>query len=311
MLIILAFYFVRYEKLYQSDYLTYFGERSLRVGGKIIEAFRVQKKYDVLLSGDSRGYFQLDPEEFKNKGLESFNIACESCELINFWKAYEALVLENRVRTYIISVSSFQINDYSKDYTDIENFSLMTMFERSYLLNTDYFSSSLLFYNNKILRKDFFPNANGHRIESKIRQARGYKEIPVYEGSFNENDYQCNPKLIYEHPWYEKYRNLKARKRVLSFIINEMKTKKSQFVLFNAPLNPGYRKCIVGTFVEKQEQEFEDFFRELTKGVTNIKFLDFFSRPELLTLKIDDFSDTHHMNARGAKKLSAYLADQI
>jgi hypothetical protein len=81
-------------------------------------------------------------------------------------------------------------------------------------------------------------------------------------------------------------------------------------VIADAPVDPVWRKRVLGQEWDGLQTRFTGMLREEAARCGKVRFLDFVDDP-VLDLDTADFYDGYHFNKDGATLYTAYLADMI
>lgn len=260
------------------------------------------KKVELLAIGSSHCYYGFDPSYmFKN----SFNIGHHSQSI-----KYDYLILNKFINwldslQYIIVTISYPDPYYfMEDTPDVAYFlkqygiyyhlpvgKVKNKFEClngiDYLAVINYFSKKVSFNNCSELGLCYSDEYDIHWKENAARRAKQH--------SFDDFYGPIHQKLV---------DNINLNMTYMEHIINMCRNKDVQVILLTTPIHKLYREHIN----EEQWKLTTGFCHHLVQEFDNVSYINLFQDSRF---KDEDFLDSDHLNATGAKKLTLILNDYI
>ena len=265
---------------------------------------------EIIITGDSRAQNQIDSEMVTQAiGKETVSVGAGALDLATVDAGLRAYGILGEHRLFIISVSSFQVNDGAIDTGIISPaaISRMTLVERMKI-----FRHHLMvwFYGDKQVLGYFLKSLflkNSGRITETAYPHRGFVSVDrvmplplkdmVTSTSTSERDYS-DPNFT------------GIRLRVFTQALSDLAASDDVFVIYSPPISPAWRDMTKGTFIDTIERDYGKTLAEESKKYLNVHYIDYYSDPNPL-LTNDKYADKWHVNATGSKIFTAQVLRDI
>lgn len=283
------------------------------VESKIVRLPLNKDSVNVVIAGDSRAERSLIPGIIKLKtGYTSINIAVNNGDLISFAYAVKKHYCNVSNIVFVISASSFHINDGAIDpyYLSLKCFQKMTIKEKIKIYKGDIvellrMEQSLIKHGIWHLCKYRADGAGSDYDEDVIKES-GYRGIT---GTLQSKDFKYNQKFE-NHPWYKKIDIDGARWRIFRDAFDMLGKMNNLFIIYQPPVSPIWKKIIRNSYVEDTEKKYSDKLKLLSEKYNNIVFYDFYTN-DIKELDNSMYYDYQHLNRTGAAVFSGILSDII
>jgi hypothetical protein len=257
-------------------------------------------KSDIIISGDSRAEFQIDPallNQYTHKNC--INVAESALDLFSLTERLKLSNLTNK--TFVISSSFWQINDGSidKGYIREEALSKLSFKEKISLYKTrltDIIEAQNTLFLHRFLNTDTIVLGNK---DKKLNQ--GYGIYPCKTVDLSEDHFK-------KHPWYLNPKIDGVKLTLLKRALLNMKNMPSNnFVLYNGVVCPGFKTATQKNGIWNLEKKYNDKVFEIIKAekITNVHF---FNLIENTNFETSDFTDIQHTCIHGNVKFTKLIA---
>lgn len=193
-------------------------------------------KSDIIISGDSRAEFQIDPNllhQYTKKNC--INVAESAFDLFSLTERLKLSTLKNK--TFVISSSFWQINDGSidKGYIREEALAKISLDEKKTLYQSRI--SDLVKAQNSLFLNRFL-YIDSIKLGSFTKKTnKGYGIYPCKQIDLSENHFK-------NHPWYQNPKIDGIKLILLKRAMLNMKNMPSNtFILYNGIVCPGFKKA--------------------------------------------------------------------
>jgi hypothetical protein len=260
-------------------------------------------KSDIIISGDSRAEFQIDPEilnQYTKKNC--INVAESAFDLFSLTERLKLSSLKNK--TFVVSSSFWQINDGSidKGYIREEALAKLSLNEKTTLYQSRI--SDLVKAQNSLFLSRFL-NIDSIKlgsIEKKIN--KGYGIYPCKQIDLSENHFK-------NHPWYQNPKIDGIKLMLLKKALLNMKSMPSNtFILYNGIVCPGFKKATQKNGIWNLEKQYNAKISELIKKekMTNVRFFNLIDNTDFET---SDFTDIQHTCIHGNTKFTKLISQLL
>ena len=258
---------------------------------------------DIIISGDSRAEFQIDPtllHEYTHKNC--INVAESAFDLFSLTERLKLSTLKNK--TFVISSSFWQVNDGAINRGDIreEVISKLTFDEKISLYKTRI--SDLIIAQNSLFIHRFL-NIDSITLGSKTKTMnKGYGVYPCKKVDLSINH-------LKNHPWYQNPKidgvKLKLFKRAL---LNLKNMSSNTFLLYNGIVCPGFKDATQKNGIWNLEKQYNAIISNFIKSekITNVHF---FNLIENTGFELTDFTDVQHTCIHGNAKFTRIISDIV
>jgi hypothetical protein len=267
----------------------------------------VNTSNNIIIAGDSRAERQLIPRIFKSTtGINSVNIAVSAGDLASTVPALTAFSDSN---IFIISASSWQINDGSIDYGYLSNkcFQQFTLLEKiktfRYEINGLIEMYSDLF---KSTFNRFKDDQDKHYYNEKIIQEYGFFGI---EDTLKIDTSNITNHLS-SHAWYKKINSHGSRWRIFLESFEQLDYRNSLVIIYQPPVSPIWKEKTKNTLIGHFEKEYSKRLDSLCNKSDNIVFYDFYSQ-DITLLNNAKYYDYQHLNRNGAEIFSEIFSEKV
>ena len=265
-------------------------------------------KINVIIAGDSRAERQLSPKIIKEQtGFNAINIATSSCDLLTTVTAIKQKYVINSKTIFVISASSFQINDGAVDpgYLSLKCFHDMSLFDKFWLYKGNL--SALIRIQDQLIDAYRQLLQNKESIDTSLIKEAGFLGI---DGNVDTKSDIENTKK--NHAWYKNVNNNNAGARWSLFkrSLHEIGSMNSVFILYQPPVSHYWKTNTSGSFIDIAEKQYSEKVKQETKQYKNIIFIDFYNN-DFPGLNDSMFYDIQHLNRQGAAAFSAYMSKEI
>ena len=255
---------------------------------------------EIIISGDSRAEFQIDPallNQYTQKNC--INVAESAFDLFSLTERLKLSSLKNK--TFVISSSFWQINDGSidKGYIREEALSKLSFKEKITLYQsrlTDLIDAQNSLFIHRLL------NTDSITLGSKTKQINhGYGIYPCKSIDLSENHFN-------KHPWYQKPKIDGVKLTLLKRALLNMKNMPSNtFVIYNGVVCPEFKNATQKNGIWNLEKQYNAKISEIiqTEQITNVHF---FNLIENTDLESSDFTDIQHTCIHGNVKFTKLIA---
>jgi hypothetical protein len=278
------------------------------VENKTAELLIENDKINIIIAGDSRAEWQLSPKIIKeNTGFNTINIAADACDLVTTVAAIKKKYKSCPKNIFVISVSSWQINDGAIDpgSLSLKCFQELTLIEK------------LKLYRRNLLEMIRMEVQLSESYEKAMVRSKR-EPIQIKEGGFHGIDGNLLKKFKVEdierkiplHPWYKNIQNEGARWLLFQRALKDLGKMNSSVIIYQPPVSPIWRKKTTGSVIDHAEVEYSRKISNEIKKYKNIYFLDFYNN-DIKLLNDTLYSDIQHLNSKGAEVFSSYLSNQI
>jgi len=264
-------------------------------------------KINIIIAGDSRAERQLIPEIINQYTyFSTINIATSSCDLITVTTAIENKYSTKSNIIYVISASSWQINDGAIDpgYLSENCFNNLTMTEKFKIYHQNLSEAKRLqlqliktstkkkklSYNSDIINELGF-----HGIEKTLN-------CEFADNYFNETNIS--------HPWYKNLNNDGVRWLLFQKALKKLGKINSTFIIYNPPVSDCWRSYTKNTVIDIAEKQYSQKLEIEIEKYTNIVFYDFYNN-KINELNDSLYYDGQHLNKEGAKIFSTIISSKI
>ena len=255
---------------------------------------------EIIISGDSRAEFQIDPallNQYTQKNC--INVAESAFDLFSLTERLKLSSLKNK--TFVVSSSFWQINDGSidKGYILEEALSKLSFKEKITLYQnrlTDLIEAQNSLFMHRFLNTDTLVLGNK---DKKLN--RGYGIYPCKSVDLSENHFK-------NHPWYLKPKIDGVKLTLLKRALLNMKNMPSNtFVLYNGVVCPEFKNATQKNGIWNLEKQYNAKISEIiqTEKITNVHF---FNLIENTDLESSDFTDIQHTCIHGNVKFTKLIA---
>lgn len=254
----------------------------------------------IIISGDSRAEFQIDPKllnQYTQKNC--INIAESAFDLFSFTERLRLSTLANK--TFVISSSFWQINDGSidKGYIREEALSKLSFKEKISLYKTrltDLIESQNALFLHRLLNTDTIVLG---KKDKKLNQ--GYGIYPCKTVDLSEDHFK-------KHPWYLNPKIDGVKLTLLKKAFINMKNMPSNtFVLYNGIVCPGFKTATQKNGIWNLETQYNAKIIEIikTEKIDNVHFFNLIENSDFET---SDFTDIQHTCIHGNIKFTKLIA---
>ena len=270
-------------------------------------------KVNIIIAGDSRAEKQLFPSIIeKNTGYNTINIATKGGDLVSFLYA-----IKNRYSSsnliFVVSVSSWQINDGAIDFGYLSNkgFQQMSFLERLRLHRDNPREFISMYF---VLLSETFNDILDRPKELTDGEALAIKNDKGFRG--NTGYFQLlkdsieTTKYFENHAWYKHFSNSGVRWTKFQAVLKTLSTNKSYFIMYQPPASPYWKQLTRGTFIDKAELMYSKKLVEATKKYTNMEVYDFYNN-DLPELNDSMYYEYQHLNKKGAGLFSEKISTII
>ncbi len=268
-------------------------------------------KVNIVVAGDSRAERQLIPEVIsKNTGFKVINIGASSCDLATVVAAIKKYYNNNPKIFFVISASSWQINDGANDpgYLSLKCFQKFKTTEK------------LILYRNELPEMGRMQTRLFEQFTKKVFNKKDVmsdklktnKELGFYgiEGLFKVKSKNLLREEFAYHPWYKNVSNNGSRWNIFQESLAEIKKMNSFFLIYQPPISQYWRTSTANSFIDKAEVEYSRKLSNEVQGSKNIEFLDFYNN-EIAELNDSMYYDYQHLNRKGAETFSTLISKKI
>lgn len=257
----------------------------------------------IIISGDSRAEFQIDPKllnQYTHKNC--INIAESAFDLFSLTERLRLSTLENK--TFVISSSFWQINDGSidKGYIREEALSKLSFKEKISLYKTrltDLIESQNALFLHRLLNTDTIVLG---KKDKKLNQ--GYGIYPCKTVDLSEDHF-------IKHPWYLNPKIDGVKLTLLKKAFINMKNMPSNtFVLYNGIVCPGFKTATQKNGIWNLETQYNAKIIEIikTEKIDNVQFFNLIENSDFET---SDFTDIQHTCIHGNIKFTKLIANLL
>lgn len=254
----------------------------------------------VIVAGDSRAERQVIPEIIKeNTSFDAINVAGPAVDLLtttDIIKKYYA----NQPAIFVISVSSFQINDgcIHEGYLSKKCFQQLSLKDKVKLFKWDIRPLYKMELTEFFCELGLIENPTQNDVTEL-----GYVGV---EETLDTN-ISTNLSAI---PWYKNVKSDGIRWFLFCKAIKTLSQMNSIFIIYQPPVSPFWRKQISGTFIDYAEKTFSQKLGTELRKFKNFTYLDFYTNP--LPLLADSlYYNTLHLNRKGSVVFTKYLVEKI
>jgi hypothetical protein len=282
---------------------------------KIAELVIDTNKINIIIAGDSRAERQLIPKIIKEiTGFNTINIAANSTDLVTTATAIKKSYPSCSKIIFIISASSWQINDGAIDrgYLSLKCFQKMTFLNKLILFKNNLTGMSKLqidliqsfkYFFLHILNKKTFIN-----YDANIIKELGYRGI---NGQLNVDLTVKELMVKYKlHPWYKNLSNNGIRWLIFKKALNEIGNMNTHFIIYQPPISPYWKTNTAKSFIDIAEKEYSNKMSKEIQKYNNLIFFDFYNN-DIAELSNNMYYDVQHLNRQGAEIFSVYLSKKI
>ena len=262
---------------------------------------------NIIVAGDSRGERQLIPQVIKSiTDINSINIAVSSGDLTSTVHALSAFSDSN---IFIISASSWQINDGSVDYgyLSMKSFQQLTILEQFdiYRYNIAKLTKMYIEILKSALDK-IIVNEDKYYYDEKIIREYGFLGI---EDTIKVDTAQI-ASLLLSHAWYKNLNSNGSRWRVFNESFKKLDDRKALVIIYQPPVSPIWKEKIKNTVIDQFEKEYSKRLDSLCDMSDNIVFYDFYAQ-NLRQIDNSMYYDVQHLNRNGAEIFSNILSNIV
>lgn len=272
---------------------------------------------NIIIAGDSRAERQLSPYIIKKiTGINTINIATSSCDIVTLFAAIKKYYSSFSKSIFVISVSSFQINDGSidKGYLSLKCFENLTLTDKISLYKINLLEMIRLEIE---LTKFDIKYLFNWQLYNKIPNSK-FCSIINYESGFFPQEGTLNHKYKYidleeftfTHPWYKNCKTNGARWLVLKKTLSEMGNINLHFILYQPPISPFWRFVTKNTFIDSTEKDYSQKLKIECNKYKNITFWDFYNN-DIKFLNDSMYYDIQHLNKCGAEVFSNIISKKL
>lgn len=285
---------------------------------KITELKIDTTKITIVIAGDSRAERQLVPKTIMaNTGINTINIATTSCDLVTFVSAIKKKYASASNIIFIISASSWQINDGATDlgYLSMKAFQQLSLLQK-FMIYKNNLSEMIRMYKSLILsgiKYCFYrllhkKNGINFSKDDNIIKNLGFYEI---KGSLNSQSDSINlMNKIMHHPWYKNINNNGVRWLIFQKALFEIGNMKSLFIIYQPPISDYWRVNTENSFIDRAEIEYSKKLSAEIKKYRNVIFFDFYNNG-ISALNDNMYYDPQHLNGQGAEEFSIVFSQKI
>jgi len=258
-------------------------------------------KSEIIISGDSRAEFQIDPtllNQYTQKNC--INIAESAFDLFSLTERLKLSTLKNK--TFVISSSFWQVNDGAINKGDIreEVISKLTFNEKVSLYKTripDLITAQNSIFLHRFLNTDTIVLGNKDKKLNK-----GYGVYPCKNVDLSINH-------LKKHPWHQNPKidgvKLILFKRAL---LNLKSMPSNTFMLYNGIVCPGFKNATQKNGIWNLEKQYNAKISEFLKA-ENITNVHFFNLMENTDFELKDFTDVQHTCIHGNAKFTKLISE--
>jgi hypothetical protein len=271
---------------------------------KKIAFFRIDTgKLNIVIAGDSRGEKQIIPKVFEdNFDCNSFNISASANDLIStVYSINEHYNYPNAEIIFVISASSFQINDGALDLGYLSYFGLSKLGNVS-KLKLFYGKYSGLF---SLINRTIINQVVGKFELTNQSNWRETKGVSLSDGKIN-NSLPYTDGMLKSHPWYKDISINGYRNELFNEAFSMMGKSKHRFIIIQPPVSKYFRNAIEGSSIETMEYNYSKLLKDKAEDYQNVKILDFFTN-DIESLVDSMYYDPQHLNTSGARIFSNEL----
>ena len=311
--IYLCIYFV--PKIYYSD-------KGIEKGvlAKFTDLYPlVKNKKCVVFAGDSRSERQIDPAVIERiTGLKTINLAISSGELVSFLPYLKFFNPDSTL--FVFSTSSWQTNDgaITPGYISLDSYVLLNFYQRLHLYKNNIVD--LIKIEDRLIRSAFkdlfrgiFGNVKQFHYDSDIIKHLGFFGVnkPDLNKSFVKTESISKAKNVKSiHPWYRDLEKNGYRNLLFKDAIRQLGGSKFKIYMYQPPVDSSFYFSNWNTPIGKFENSFSKNISTACSKFKNITFLNFYDS-RLSCLSDSLFYDPQHLNAKGARIFSSYIAKVI
>jgi hypothetical protein len=273
-------------------------------------------KTTIIIAGDSRAERQLIPELIKKKtGISTINIAATSCDLVTVMTAIKTKYSSCRNIIFVVSASSFLVNDGIVDplYSTLKSFQQMTIFEKFFLYRNDLLvmlnmQVKLINYAIGKVNTKLFHADTKYLIDQHLIDDLGFNG---FEGRLDTHKRINNNKdNKVANIFFENYNLNGVRWTLFQKAVNKIGNMKSCFILYQPPSSPYWKKASLNSVQGIIEKEYTDNLKNEIVKYPNIILFDFY-HDEIAELNDKMYYDIEHLNVQGAVLFSERIAQII
>lgn len=271
-----------------------------------------QQKSRLLILGDSRPKAAIIPQEL-GANVESLTLT-GGTPLEIFYTLERYLARHPAPERILLSISAVHFNDgsmfweHTVKYRYLDSSTLETVLAESRSLGDDIFGSEwesrwqLFAYQYKLLHL-YFPELRAAFIQlnrsarnltlfSNLERARGHAWFGARQRS-SDPAYEVAHKVFHVSPTLDRY---------FRRLLHRSRTSGAKVVFAAMPLNRASRGALSSAFVNG----YQAYFERIARDYPQISFSSGWP-----VLPDEDFGDANHVNARGAKKMTAWVRGKL
>ena len=258
-------------------------------------------KSAIIISGDSRAEYQIDPallNQYTHKNC--INIAESAFDLFSLTERLKLSSLKNK--TFVISSSFWQINDGSIDKGYIREEALSKLsFQEKIALYQNRLTGLIEAQNSLFLHR--FLNTDTIVLGNKDKKLnKGYGIYPCKNVELSENHFK-------NHPWYKNPKIDGVKLTLLKRALFNMKNMPSNtFVIYNGIVCPGFKNATQKNGIWNLEKQYNAKISIilLSEKITNVHF---FNLMENTDFELKDFTDVQHTCIHGNVKFTKLISE--
>ncbi|MEX0291106.1 MAG: hypothetical protein AB3N14_18530 [Flavobacteriaceae bacterium] len=261
--------------------------------------------YEVILLGSSRGYCAYDPKEIDAiTGSKSFNMCTGSQNVIESYYYLKEILRYQKPKTVVYETFLPSFSPSPDNFNVFSNASFMSLSGKKEMIFNEFKGEAVMnilfpiFKHKYYLRRDLSNRLKSGKVspESSNRWEKGY----FYSEKVVSDAEIGNFSPIYNFD--NSVVSLENVAKYLGLMHSLCKENNIEFICVRAPYPPTRLKISKSDTVHDY---FADFYKK-----RNIPFYDF-NYSEKEKYFDQDFTDYHHMNNSGDKKVSKELAEKL
>ncbi|MCT4629155.1 hypothetical protein [Winogradskyella sp.] len=299
LLIVLKYEYPAYKAIKEKTHKNYLKWNNI---------YENKNTYDLIILGSSRSYTGFNPKVIDSVlKLKSFNMGTSAQDIA---ESYHSLVeiLNHQNPKYIVLETYLDLSDDRHDYYQI--FSNASFFKSSSnkfeLISNGYGSNGIANYFIPLMKFNNYIKQDIITLFSKAAQKA--PETDWYKGYLKDTVIITKKKIAALSP-VPNFDNTPFNKERFNTYFNKIKeltkSKGIKLIVLRTPYPPTRLKL-------DDNADEENFYKSYFKNITDVKFYDLnHYKAEIFKYSDEDFSDHHHANLTGAKKISLQLSDII
>lgn len=261
-----------------------------------------KQSYDLIVMGSSRAYTAYNPEILDSlTGLKSYNMGTSAQDIAETYYMLKEL-LEYQQPKFVVMDLFFPSSDTSHEYYQIfSNASFFNSGQQQFNLVTEgYGTEGIVNYLLPVVKlKNYIKND----LSSLLGPKKSEKKEDHWIRGFLYDTTIVSPKQIEKFTPISNFDNTSFSKDRFAFYIDRisklLQENNIKFITIHTPYPPSRNKI-------STSRDEEDYFAEFTER-NNIPFYDF--NRLINNMKDTDFSDYHHTNFKGARKVTIALGE--